>query len=628
MSEQRQPPQAAGHPPCRQRLGRRLGAVALAVLAFLPAACGAQGPAPGDAAAPWRAVTDQDGPDQDSPDQDAPDQDTVEQDGAGAAPLTVGPQGFGQYLAGRQAQAAADVGAAADFYSAALAADPTNVTLARRAYFFLLAAGRMDDGLRLAQRTLDLDPRSTVAPLVLAAGASARQDFAGAEAILSTVDLRGLNSFMVPLMRAWTLAGEERIDDALAALAPMGKHRQFAQMHDFHRGLILDLAGRNAEAWAAYRKTLEDKTPLSLRTAEVVANFLRRQGRSDEAYALVDRYRAEHPDSLLVDAAFRDFTQDGPVPPRPVGSARDGMAEALYGAASSVMQTSALDTALVFARLALLQRPEFPYAWLMIGDILLNQGRFAEATEIYRAIPPDSAIRYPVQLRLSEALAAQDRFDEAEALLTDLAKAYPETPDAPVALGDLLRRQEKWAAAAAAYQEGVDRLTGAEDKRHWALFYSLGVALERAGRWDAAEAVFLHALDLEPDQPLVLNYLGYSWIDRGEHLDKGKELIEAAVRQRPTDGYIVDSMGWVHYLLGDYAKAVEELERAIELAPADPTINDHLGDAYWRVGRHREARFQWQRALTLDPEPEMAETIGEKLETGLAGRQPLGEASP
>lgn len=603
--------------PSRRR-GTRLGALSAALLMLLPAACGGEG----------AAVAGQ------APGTAAPDADVAAQDTAATqappaalrtgAPLRVGPEGFGHYLAGRHAQASSDTAAAADFYSAALAADPTNVTLARRAYFFLLADGREAEALRLAERTLELDPESTVAPLVLAAGATAQEDFAEAAAILGEVDQRGLNAFMVPLMRAWALAGTGDTDAALAVLAPMAQRPQLKQMHDFHAGLINDLAGRAEAAWTAYQATLEGDAPLSLRSVEVVANFLLRQGRGAEAAALVGRYREEHPDSLLIDAVFRDFDPSGPAGPRPVNSARAGMAEALYGAASSVMQTSALDTSLVFARMALMQQPDFPYAWLMIGDILLNQERFADAAEVYRSIPADSPIYYPVRLRLAEALANLERQDEALALLRDLAKDYPRAAEAPVARGDLLRRQEKWDAAAAAYREGITRL-GELEPRHWTLLYSLGVALERGGRWDEAEQAFLDALDLQPDQPLVLNYLGYSWIDRGENLEKGKALIETAVRQRPTDGYIVDSLGWAHYLLGDYEQAVKDLERAVELTPADPTINDHLGDAYWRVGRTLEARFQWQRALSLDPEEEMVEAIRDKLANGLMPRQPVGQ---
>ena len=151
----------------------------------------------------------------------------------------------------------------------------------------------------------------------------------------------------------------------------------------------------------------------------------------------------------------------------------------------------------------------------------------------------------------------------------------------------------------------------------WALYYSRGIAYERSNQWNLAEADLEHALELKPDQPLVLNYLGYSWIDRGEKLHRGLKMIEKAVELRPDDGYIVDSLGWAHYRLGDYASAVEYLEKALELVPEDPTINDHLGDAYWKSGRMTEARYQWRRALQFKPDKEDVKPIEAKLDRGL-----------
>lgn len=184
-------------------------------------------------------------------------------------------------------------------------------------------------------------------------------------------------------------------------------------------------------------------------------------------------------------------------------------------------------------------------------------------------------------------------------------------------MGDLLRGKERFAEAVVAYDKAMARI-GAVEPRHWALLYSRGIALERSKQWPRAEADFLKALELNPDQPYVLNYLGYSWVEHGIHLDKALTMIETAVKLRPEDGYIVDSMGWVLFRLGRYAEAVPHLERAVELRPSDPTINDHLGDAYWRVGRENEARFQWDRALVLKPSPEEAREIQTKLKRGLA----------
>ena len=184
-------------------------------------------------------------------------------------------------------------------------------------------------------------------------------------------------------------------------------------------------------------------------------------------------------------------------------------------------------------------------------------------------------------------------------------------------MGDLLRGQKRFSEAADAYSEAIKRLKAEDMPPRWSLYYSRGIAYERSNQWNLAEADLEHALELKPDQPLVLNYLGYSWIDRGEKLKSGLKMIEKAVELRPDDGYIVDSLGWAHYRLGDYASAVQYLEKALELVPEDPTINDHLGDAYWKSGRVTEARYQWRRALQFKPDKDEIKPIEAKLDRGL-----------
>ena len=192
-----------------------------------------------------------------------------------------------------------------------------------------------------------------------------------------------------------------------------------------------------------------------------------------------------------------------------------------------------------------------------------------------------------------------------------------------IKLGDLMRRNERWDDAIDSYTKAIDRV-GVLEKRHWRILYSRGIVLERAKRWPEAEKDFLRALKFEPDQPYVLNYLGYSWVDKGVNLQKALRMIHNAVRKKPNDGYIIDSLGWVYYRLGNYEKAVLELERAVQLRPEDPIINNHLGDAYWRVGRELEARFQWKRALSFKPEAEVEDEVRKKLEKGLSPLKPVG----
>lgn len=568
-------------------------------LAALPAACGgASGRETGSAGADGSPVIS------------SPVQVAAAEGVRGTAPAYTSV--YGRYLAGRQAQFNDDAAGAAANYVAALQKDPDNPLLIRRAWFFLLVEGRMPEAMALARKAMVLDPDSTVSPLVVAIGLA--DDAKWTEALITLKDLEpvGLNSFLLPLTRAWILQGQDKAEAAVKAMEGMRDQPHLAPLYHFHAGMIYDLSNRPAQAWAEYEKVLNDDGSITLRAVQVAADFLRRHNRLPEAEALYARYRATHPGSALVEAAWADF-QSGK--DQPLRTTRDGMAEAMYGSATSIAEAQSYDTAQAFARLALMLRPDFPYADMLVGDLLARQARFADAAAHFSAVPKSAQTWFPVRLKLAELYQELNRTEEARKILTELAAQYPHAADPMSDMGELERRLKNWDAAAAAYRKAIERL-GPPARAHWPVWYSLGIALERGKRWPEAEQAFKTALSLEKDQPNVLNYLGYSWIDRGMNLQEGKALIERAVAQRPNDGYIVDSLGWALYLLGDYPGAVRELERAITLKPGDPTINDHLGDALWKVGRENEARFQWQRALDLKPEPEDLDAIKAKVEAG------------
>jgi Flp pilus assembly protein TadD len=284
-----------------------------------------------------------------------------------------------------------------------------------------------------------------------------------------------------------------------------------------------------------------------------------------------------------------------------------------------------MDASLIYARLALELEPDFSLAQLLAGEIRDDQGRTADALALYNAVGPQSPLYWSARLRAALALDQLDKTDEAEAMLKTLATQRPNSIEPLVELGDVYRGHEKYEDAATAYDQAIARQKSG-DANSWRLYYDRGVSLERSGRWPLAEADLKHALELAPQEPLVLNYLGYSWIDKGENLSDALKMIERAVELRPNDGYIVDSLGWAYYRLGDLAKATQYLERAIELMPEDPTINDHLGDVYWKVGRKLEARFQWTHARDLKPDPDELEKIEQKLKVGLAEDVPASAA--
>jgi Flp pilus assembly protein TadD len=238
------------------------------------------------------------------------------------------------------------------------------------------------------------------------------------------------------------------------------------------------------------------------------------------------------------------------------------------------------------------------------------------ANEVLARVPADSPYSWAARMRIAVNLGRMDETDAAAAMLEVMAAERPTSIDALINLGDIMRRASRYKDSVAAYDRAVDRVEEVGPD-HWVLLYTRGTVLERSGDWDRAEADFLRALELEPDQPFILNYLGYSWVEMGRNVEEATEMIARAVAQRPTAGFIVDSLGWGHYMLGNYEEAVRQLERAVQLTPGDSTINEHLGDAYWKVGRKREAVFQWQHALDLGPEDDQLLIVLKKLEQGL-----------
>jgi tetratricopeptide (TPR) repeat protein len=363
------------------------------------------------------------------------------------------------------------------------------------------------------------------------------------------------------------------------------------------------------------RTGMPDDRPAPVRLVQAQASLLAREGDADAALRLVREQVAERPDQPVLESALAELEAGRTLPP-PFDSPTGGMADALWGIAQALHQEQGGARAVLYARLALFLKPDLAEATLLIGDVYVDQQNFDAAIDTYEAIDDTSPISFAGKLRIASALHELDRKEQAFELLEGLVDAEPERIQALVQLGNLLRRDEDYARAEGAYSRAVERL-GTPEREDWTLFYARGIAYERTKQWPEAEADFLRALELEPEQPFVLNYLGYSWVDKGMNLDEARGMLDRAVALRPDDGFIVDSVGWVHYRLGEYPQAVETLERAVELEPGDPVINDHLGDAYWRVGRQREARYQWQRALSLEPDEELIEAIEQKLKTGL-----------
>lgn len=544
-----------------------------------------------------------------------------------AAPPKVmpGASAIGNYLAGRHAQASRDMRAAVAYLNAALSAMPDAPDLRRRTFILHVIEGRIAESLPLARALLKENPKAPIANLVLAVEALRKGDAKGvAERFTDGAD-RGLNSFTKPLLEAWSLAGEKQKASALEALGKLSGNESTQGLHDVHRAMMLDYFDEPA-AEQAYDALAADNLAGSFRVVEHMGGFFERHGKLEKARALYDKLRDDIPGTSLLDVADARL-KAGNKPAKLLRSASDGAAEALFSIANSLRRQRARETALVLARLALHLNPEFGIALVLVADILEDDKRYEDSNAVYAKIDAKSPFRASADLSRARNLDSLKQTDAAIALYSDVAARRAHDPQPMTQLGNLLRRHERWDEAIDAYTQAIGRV-GLLEKRHWRMLYARGIVLERAKRWKDAEKDFLKALEFEPDQPFVLNYLGYSWIDQGLHLERAQQMIRRAVELRPNDGYIIDSLGWGYYRLGKYEPAVVELERAVQIRPEDPIINDHLGDAYWRVGRKLEARFQWQRSLSLEPEKDVVEKLNHKLEKGLGPAEAVKEKAP
>jgi tetratricopeptide (TPR) repeat protein len=546
--------------------------------------------------------------------------DIVEPAAAAAPPASA----LGSYLAARHAQQVRDYPRAADYMSRALADDPGNVDLVRRTFVLRVSEGRIAEAVPLAQRIVDLDRNAGLAQIVLLLQEVKAGDFAAAVQRARLLPSDGAQRLSAPLLIAWSEVGLQHRTQALQALDALNDVRGVQTLRDLHAAMIDDYADRLAEADEGYKKLLAGQAQPTWRAVEVAGNFYERHQRSEEARRLYEALAATDQGVAVVAPALQRIAH-GEVPPRIIASPQQGLAEALFDLASILDQRETLDASLIYARLALDLRPDFPLAQMLVAEIDEDQKHTAEALTLYRGIDAKSTLGWTARLRAALALDALDRTDEAADDLKRMAAERPKDAEPLVELGDILRGRSRFGDAVGAYDQALARVDNPEP-RHWRLYYSRAVALERSGQWPRAEADLRHALELQPEQPLVLNYLGYSWIDKGQNLEPALKMIQRAVELRPNDGYIVDSLGWAYYRLGDFGNATQILEHAIELLPEDPTVNDHLGDAYWQAGRVAEARFQWRRALQFKPEADEIKTIETKLDRGPV-KPPSGTSS-
>ena len=530
----------------------------------------------------------------------------------------------GNYLAGQQALTELRTHEAAKFFRDAAADQWNNPLVVDRAFLALAADGQVDDAADMAKHVLELEPENDMAKLVIATQAFKQRRYDAAVSDLNKLDAQTFEGVTGSILKAWALTGQNKIDDAFKSLDKLadGGLEDFLV---FHRAIMADVSGRQADA-IKYITDAHDADPYTADIVEAYARILGNAGKTQEAIDAIVQFEAQglqHPIITQVKQALANKQRPGLY----AETAQAGAAEMFHSVGVAFARDGTSDVSMVLLRLGAYLNPRNDTIQLVIGQLYDTANQHELANAVYEGIPTASPMKAMAVVRVADNLDAMGDRPEAIRRLSNIVVTNPKDVDAISVLGDLYRSDKQYQAAADAYSKALG-VTGGSTPGDWRFYYVRGIAYERSDKFPLAEKDFLRALDLNPNQPQVLNYLGYSWVDKGMNLTRALDMIQKAVQASPNDGYIIDSLGWAYYRLGRYSDAVTQLEQAATLRPNDPEINDHLGDAYWKVGRKLEAKFQWNVAYSMDTEGNVKARVAPKLKGGLDAAPKTGDSAP
>jgi tetratricopeptide (TPR) repeat protein len=527
---------------------------------------------------------------------------------------------FGDYLSGRFAESQGDTGNGIAFLRDSLKHDPANKDLLASLYRMLLLSGEISDAADVAVKLGDtkvVEDGSEFTPqMLLAIRAAKEEHYTSAREHLKQIHKVGFNSLLVPLFDAWAKLGEGDIKQPIGARDILPDAKVILPHIHLNAGFIDDIAGFPDAAQKEYEAAVKDTRIEPFRAVEALANFYDRKGMTAKREALVKDYLDAHGESFLADEILVESV-DGKGSKPLVSNTSEGFAEVLYTMANIFHGVRAPADEVATIHLALYLRPDFPAAQFLLASAYELEQDYHQAIDTYKTISKESP--YYVRGRIRSAYDEDEMDNKTEALseLDAISKENPKGIDALIAKGDILRSENHFKEAIEAYDEALKRV-GTPQKHHWILYFSIGASYQGLNQWDKAEANMKKALALNPGEPEVLNYLGYSWLTQGRNKAEATKMIEQAYDARPEDAHIIDSMGYAMYVAGDFPSAEEYYEQALERTPNDPTVNDHLGDTFWQMGRKTEARFQWERSLNDNPDETTASGLHLKLEKGLA----------
>ncbi|TCP89003.1 tetratricopeptide repeat protein [Rhizobium sp. PP-CC-2G-626] len=528
----------------------------------------------------------------------------------------------GSFLAARTADVDHDLDTATKLYRTALEFEPDNVEVKQRLMITSLMNGDFPEGVKIATQLKDDDSVERITTVVRGVDAIRKKEFRNAEKILKYSGPNDLDRMMNGLLLAWAKAGQGKPKDAIAMIQEMKGPEWFAIFKNYQQGAIALAAGDKQTARTKFNEAVTDRNgggaapDTFIRSVIALARLEATDGNKQKALDTISLGQSFVNNYAPLDA-LRKSIEDGKPQEQQVRNASQGAAAVLFSVGAALNREGAEDIVSLYLQTARALDPDSADILVMLGGIAETLKKPERAIALYQQVPQGSPMRRLSEMQLGLALAEVGKVDDAKNHLRELIDLDPKDIRSYVAYGSVLSDAKDYKEMAVTYDKAIEVLGPVPKRTDWSIYFQRGIAYERLKEWEKAEPSFKKALELNPDQPQVLNYLGYSWVDKNINLDEGLNMIRRAVELKPDDGYIVDSLGWAYFRLGQFDEAVAELERAAELMAGDPTINDHLGDAYWRVGRKLEAVFQWNQTLELKPEEDEIPKIKAKIESGL-----------
>lgn len=550
----------------------------------------------------------------------------IAQEGANAQSIEIDassvPSFVGAFLSGQVADYDNNSELAIEFYQRALEFAPDNVDAKRRLFSALIVAGQFDEAVKLAEQLQD---DIEIAPLVgraMVVNSIKKREYRRAETLVDLTDTNPVDGLLNNLLSAWAKFGDNKAEEAFAQIDALEGPSWYAPFKEFNSGLMaaahgdLDKAHQHFDALIANNEAIQITPDTYLQTVMAKSILYYNNAETDKALAaLTGNVQSAYPPARTLERLI----ESGAPIPNPVTNAQQGASAAFFAIGAALNRAGNEDIVALYLQFSRALDPENAASLIMLASLKEQLNQPEMAIDIYRNVPDTSAMKRLSDMQLALNLADIGQIENALSHIDALIKDNPKDIRAYTSYGSILSSEKRYREMADNYEAAIAAMGPILTRAHWNLFYQLGIAYERLKDWDKAEPAFLRSLELSPNQPQVMNYLGYSWIDMNMNLDRGMDMIRKAVELRPDDGYIVDSLGWAYYRLGQYDNAARELERAVVLRPSDPTINDHLGDAFWKVGRKTEARFQWERALSnvTEFDEHLIPEIEKKLKEGL-----------